>query len=208
MASRGRKDCPNCNTEMGVRCFLCSSCGYHFSSKEIRKDLLEKKTTPKETKTYTEPGQGRKTCPECSVIIAGVTKICPKCNFDFSLIQKEKKLEKDRIREEKTLKREEKRLEKERIKEEKRLKKEEKRDKKSIGKEESVVGLRILEKEAKGKGVMESIKYVKPVVLSPQDHAQRILGYGKERATILLKMHKWGGGWGHVDWNAVEKGLV
>ena len=187
MSSRGKKDCPNCNTEIGARCLLCNNCGYHFSSKEVRKDLLKKKNKIKEIKIYTTLGQGKKTCPECNVIIGAVTKICPKCKFDFSSLRKEKELEKNRIREEKA------------------LKKEKKQDKK-----ESLVGYKIIQKELKGTGlgVMEGFKYVKPVVLSSQDHAQRILGYGRNRATTLLKMHKWGKGWGHVDWNIVEKGLI
>lgn len=209
MSSRGKKDCPNCNTEIGARCLLCDSCGYHFPSKEVRKDLLEEKNKPKtkEIKIFTESGIGRKTCSECSVIVAGVTKICPKCNYDFSILQKEKALKKEEIKRKKEEIRNEKELKKQEIRNKKALKREKKEEKK-----ESLVGFNILQKELKEagiqQGVMESIEYVEPVKLSPKDHAKRILNYGKEKASILLKLHKWENRWSHVDWDIVEKGLV
>jgi hypothetical protein len=43
--------------------------------------------------------------------------------------------------------------------------------------------------------------------LTPKEHADRILGYGKEKASLLLKFHKMGLKWSHVDWDEVEKGL-
>ena len=112
MANRGKKDCPNCNTEIGARCLLCSNCGYHFPSKEIRKDLLEKKSKFKEMKTYTSTGQGRKVCPGCNTIIGAVTKICFKCQFDFSSVVKEEKPKKVKkeAKEEKVLSEEQKQL--------------------------------------------------------------------------------------------------
>lgn len=89
MSSRGKKDCPNCKEEIGARCNICPLCGYQFSTGEIRKDLIKDKKdlTPK---TYTSLGRGRKKCPGCEKIIGGVTKICPKCNFDFVSAKKEK----------------------------------------------------------------------------------------------------------------------
>ena len=96
MASRGKKDCPNCTTEIAARTQLCGSCGWHFVTKEIRKDLLEKKNAPIEIKTYTSLGQGRKKCPECDVIVGACTKICPKCEFDFSSVKKEVKLKREK----------------------------------------------------------------------------------------------------------------
>jgi RNA polymerase subunit RPABC4/transcription elongation factor Spt4 len=41
--------------------------------------------------------------------------------------------------------------------------------------------------------------------LTPKQHAERILGYGTERATALLKQSK--GCWLHVDWNIVREGI-
>lgn len=89
MSGRGRKDCPNCNTEIGARSSLCS-CGYHFPTKEIRKDLLKEKNKIVVPKIYTSLGQGRKKCPGCNIIIGGVTKKCPGCGFDFVSAKKEK----------------------------------------------------------------------------------------------------------------------
>lgn len=89
MASRGKKDCKNCNTEIGARCLLCPECGYHYPTEQVRQDLLKKQNKPKEIKTFTAPGQGRKLCPGCKIYIGAVTKICPKCSFDFSTIKKE-----------------------------------------------------------------------------------------------------------------------
>jgi hypothetical protein len=187
MSSRGKKDCPNCNTEIGARCFLCNSCGYHFPSKEIRKDLLEKKLKPEGIKIFTKMGQGKKTCPGCNIIIGAVTKNCPKCNFDFSSLRKEKELKKEKVREAKAQKREEK-----------------------VDKKEQIIGFKILQKELEGtgQGVMESITYEEPIKLSSKDHAKRILSYGKERAATLLKLHKSMKSWNHVDWDIVEKGLI
>ena len=44
--------------------------------------------------------------------------------------------------------------------------------------------------------------------LTPKQHAERILDYGKEKASLLLKFHKMGLRWSHVDWDIVEKGLI
>jgi len=44
--------------------------------------------------------------------------------------------------------------------------------------------------------------------VTPNDHAERILGYGKERATNLLKQHKSGCTWSHINWKIVEEGIV
>ena len=50
----------------------------------------------------------------------------------------------------------------------------------------------------------DTIEYEK---VSPKDHAERILEYGKKRATILLKFSKWLKCWSHVDWKVVEMEL-
>jgi hypothetical protein len=44
--------------------------------------------------------------------------------------------------------------------------------------------------------------------VTPQEHAERILSYGTERAKMLLHLHKYGQSWSHVDWKLVEEGLV
>jgi len=103
MSSRGKKDCPNCNTEIGARCLLCSNCGYHFPTGEIRKDLLkEKKDTKVGPKIYKKLGKGKKKCPGCNIIIGGVSKKCPQCSFDFiaaKKIEKKKKVVKKETKE-------------------------------------------------------------------------------------------------------------
>ena len=94
MASLGKKDCPNCNTEIGGRTHLCN-CGWHFSTKEMRKDLLKEKLKVKKEKIYTEAGAGRKTCPTCGNIVGARTMICSKCQLDFSSVEKEIKIKKE-----------------------------------------------------------------------------------------------------------------
>jgi len=203
MAKRGIKNCPNCQKELGARTLLCS-CGYSFTFKEVRPELLlekekvikEKKVkvvTPKEPKYYTEPGQGRKSCPTCSVIISAVTKTCPKCSFDFSA-EKKKRDEEKRLQAE----------EKQRIRDEKKphkvveVKEEEKEEISSVQ--------RILQKEADKRVDKE---FITPIManMTGKEHAQRILSYGKERAAFLLDQHKFGNTWSHVDWKEVEAGL-
>lgn len=49
---------------------------------------------------------------------------------------------------------------------------------------------------------------VAPKKLSSKGHAKRILGYGKERASLLLQSSKMLKCWSHVDWSIVEKGLI
>jgi len=172
MASRGKKDCPNCKEEIAARSHLCGSCGWHFATKEVRKDLLEKKVAPIKNKIYTSLGQGKKGCPECQTIVGAVTKICPKCNFDYVLARKK-------------------------IVEAKEIKKEAKRQKK---KEQT--------KSVDTRLPFDITPYVPPKKLSSMDHAKRILSYGTYRAKTLLFLAKYNKNWTHVDWKAVEEGLL
>ena len=48
---------------------------------------------------------------------------------------------------------------------------------------------------------MLKVKYKPVPKLTPLEHAERILSYGKYRATMLLKHSK--GRWSHVDWKHV-----
>ncbi len=50
-------------------------------------------------------------------------------------------------------------------------------------------------------------EYTAPKQLSPVEHAQRILGYGVERAKALLNLARNNGYWKHVNWDVVEEGL-
>ena len=64
----------------------------------------------------------------------------------------------------------------------------------------------ILRREARRLEDRESVEY-SDVCKNPDEHADRILGYGFERAQMLFDMHRWGNGWSHVNWNRVEEGL-
>jgi hypothetical protein len=175
MAKRGRKDCENCNTEIGSRSLLCDKCGYHYPSGKVRPDLLAEKNAPKEAAIYKKGGRGRKQCPECNIFIGAVTKICPKCDFDFSTIVKVEKKQKHV---------------------------------EAAKKEGPSLTDVLLRKEAaslKGKKVFVS-DYIGD--MNHQEHAERILGYGKARATNLLMLHRTGSTWGHVNWKIVEEGLA
>ena len=130
--ARGKKNCPKCNIELGARTQLCS-CGYHFPSNKMRKDLLKKTITTKEPKVYDTEGQGRKKCPDCGTIQAAIYQKCIKCGFDFSILARKKKEEKDKIKAEK----DEARTEKQRIKDEAAAEKQSKRDEKNQEKDQN-----------------------------------------------------------------------
>lgn len=51
----------------------------------------------------------------------------------------------------------------------------------------------------------EIIPYVALKKLTPKQHAERILGYGVERAKILLFLARTRKYWSHVDWDIVEQ---
>lgn len=175
MANRGKKDCPNCKQEIGARCLVCPECGYHYESKTIRKDLLKNKDEKKEISVFTEGGKGKKECPSCHVFVGAVTKICPKCDHDFSSAKKEVKEEKK----------------------EAPVKKDEE--------EVNSLTKKILARESANHHICKVEITCK---MTPQEHANRILSYGKERAMALLNFHEWYGGWGHVDWKIVREGLA
>jgi len=80
--ARGKKDCPNCNTEIGCRTQLCN-CGWHYPSGKVRADLLAQRPSLVEKKVHTTAGRGRKQCPECPAIVGVRTQTC-ECGFDFS----------------------------------------------------------------------------------------------------------------------------
>jgi len=118
--------------------------------------------------------RGKKKCPGCSEELGLRTYKCPKCGYDFTA---SKKVSKAPVLEEK---------------------------KQDVAPSQPVKKSyfeRVLSKEH------GRIEYSDLVYLTPQEHADRILGYGKERASILFNLHKWQGGWNHVDWKRVEEGL-
>lgn len=189
MAKRGKKDCPNCKAEIAARSLICEECGFHYPSGVVRKDLLTVKQQPKKAEVYTEGGKGRKQCPKCNVFIAAVTKECPQCQHDFRAEKKEKaeKSIREVIHE---------------VAEGASEVKREEPQRKVIDET-----MKILMKEE------ERLRNRVPVVREPQantpeEHAKKILGYGKKRASLLLNMHKYGQTWSHVNWKMVEEGLA
>lgn len=75
-------------------------------------------------------------------------------------------------------------------------------EKKGNGKEECV--------SAKTQELLDYVAlnpYVEPERMSADEHADRILGYGNNAALNLLRQHRSGNNWTHVNWNRVEAGL-
>jgi len=180
VAKYNKKQCPNCNLKLGPRTVLCS-CGYHYPSKEVRKDILEEKNNRK-IKTpifYTEMGPCRKQCPSCNSIMMSREKVCLKCNFDFISAKKEKDDKKLRVREEK------------------KQKKEQDQSQTVSAKTKKILS------ELTPMYDFEPIKK-----LTSKEHAERILGYGEKVASHLLHSSKKNHCWSHVDWNIVEQGLL
>ncbi len=174
----GKKTCTNCNTEIGARTKLCD-CGWYFPEGKLRKDLLQAKKVPEKNKVYISEGRGRKKCPGCQLIIGGVTKTCFSCGFDFVSAKKEKDAAAEEIK----------------------AKKEEEKEK-----TKTVEGEKISPMTAQL--LQEVGLYEAPEKLTPKEQAQRILSYGKERASALLMLAKAHHCWSHVSWDVVEQGLV
>lgn len=195
MARKGVKNCPNCNTEIGGRTILCPSCSYHFPTKEVRKDLLkEKKTTG--PKTYTSLGQGKKQCPSCSAIIAGIVKVCHQCSFDFVPGIEKKKRDKEDKKKEKLRKKEE-RIENRRKRIEEKKRKRQKSGEKG-GERISPITAKLL---------AEVGDYEESPRLTKREHAERVLEYGEKRARLLLETHDVHKCWSHIDWDVVREGV-
>jgi len=195
---QGKKDCPNCNKEIAAATRLCE-CGYHFPSGEVKKELLEEKNKikiPKSPKIYSSEGIGRKKCPDCNIIISAVSKICFKCNFDFIAAKKDKVEEKLKIRAEKAEERQKK------IKEEAQVKAKI-REEKQKNKPTKAEQISPLTKELLSK----PFNFIELEKITPQEHAERILSYGKKRARSLMEEAKNRKCWSHVDWDFVKTEL-
>ena len=214
-AGQGKKFCPSCTKKIGVRTSLCK-CGYHFSSKKVRKDLLEEKknsSVNKENKIYDKEGKGRKRCPGCNIIVGGILKTCFKCNFDFVAAKKEKEEQKEKEKQEKRAVKAEKKRVKEEEKEKTRLEKYNRKAKeketrsthpevkKLMGDEE------LVEKNDELMRKMADITMNGALYFTPEEHANRILEYGVNRATNLLAQARNMRCWKHVNWDIVEEGL-
>jgi len=53
MSSRGKKDCPKCNTEVGARCHFCPNCKFDFSS--VKKEVKKKEVEKEKKEEYIDP---------------------------------------------------------------------------------------------------------------------------------------------------------
>ncbi len=115
--------------------------------------------------------KGKKTCPECSLELGVRTRICPGCGFDFSSRKKEKPST-------------------------------EKKEKKNGNGKKEYISPEIAELLKHS----EENSYIAPKKLCSDEHADRILSFGKDRAKNLLQLSK-GGGWKHVNWKRVEEGI-
>jgi hypothetical protein len=82
MARRGIKICPKCNTENGVRTFVCK-CNYNFFPGQERKTIISTARPASERKK----GRGIKECPDCKALYGARTLTC-ECGFDFTSIVK------------------------------------------------------------------------------------------------------------------------
>ncbi len=222
-----KKSCPNCSAETGVRTHLCE-CGWHYVSKELRKDLLEEKKKKAEPR---DPSikRGLKKCTNCGDGVGYRTQLC-KCGWYFP----EAVIRKDLLEEKKK-----KAITPDKIydslgqgrkkcpgcniivgailktcfkcnfdfsaaKKRKDEKIAEEKAKKEESKAKTSQGEKISPVVAKL--LMESEEYEAPKKLTPKEQAMRILSYGKERAESLLRMSKMSH-WSHVDWNVVEQEL-
>jgi len=54
---------------------------------------------------------------------------------------------------------------------------------------------------------LPELKEPEPSTMTEEEHADRVLSYGTERAKLLLKMARWEKKWHHVDWNRVAAKL-
>lgn len=234
MGKRGQKTCPECSTPTGARAFECKKCHYAFST-ESKKKTTEKpktglgpglklcptcqktiginscsckycnhifkvrKTAPPAKKTGL--GMGLKPCPDCQKPIGGNSYACKHCGKIF----REKKVIDKPVKE---------------------LKKG--RGAKTCLKCKTLNGLRrkvctncgyefevkngneevVSPEKRKLLAQINAFPMPRLIKMSPTEHAKRILSYGKERATRLLKLAKWGKRWFHVDWDVVEQGLI
>ena len=187
IASRGKKFCPGCDEQIGIRTSSCS-CGHVFYEKKIKSEIKvksHKKTAPKATSSDGEQkkvgSRGRKICPNCKVE-SGVRKHVCECGYDFILCKISSKAV-------------------------------EKVDEsiKVIVEQAEVSSNISLERKEKREMLLSGPEVVAAVgresnPMTKREHADRILGYGKSRATNLLRCAG-KGTWTHVDWDYVKEQL-
>lgn len=178
MKPRGKKSCPNCNEFIGLRTRICLLCGYNYDTKTVMDKLPEKKKN--KGKIYDKMGPGKKMCPECHSIIGAVSKNCPKCKFNFKAFKEQIKIKEQK--------------EKEEAKNNKEFKE---KHKKNTDIQDAI--LLELERDRKLYYNQNKLK------TDPNFHADRIIGYGEERARSLYDLRKDNGGWKHVNWKKVSE---
>lgn len=201
--SRGKKKCPDCGTEQGVRTWTCS-CGHEFYPGQTRKVVAP--TNPSSTGK-----KGMKGCPKCGADVGGRTWIC-NCGYNFYPDKQRKTVAPKKSMSERKKGKGYKQCPScaalcgmrtykctcgfdftsvvKPVKE----KKQKKKTKKTV-----------VEKKPEVCYAMPA--YVAPKRLTAKGHAQRILSYGKDRALLLLQFAKLWKCWSHVDWDVVEAGL-
>ncbi len=124
--------------------------------------------------------RGKKTCPDCNTELGVRTHNCPECQYDFSSAKKEKYSTEKKKKEEK---------------------KNGNDNGNGNGKTEKVSPV-----VAELLAHVEENPYVEPKEMDRDDHADRVLSYGENRAKNLLHLSG-KGGWGHVNWQRVEEGI-
>ena len=65
-------------------------------------------------------------------------------------------------------------------------------------------------KERKSEELLQHVQshpYEPTPRMTPDEHADRILSYGRERALNLFKQHLSMGGWSHVNWKKIDEEL-
>ena len=221
MGTRGKKTC-ECGVEIHARTRVCESCGHVFYEKKVTEPkevkLIEQSpgkgrkqcqcgrfvgysikicpacnqeiiTKPKEPKVVKpieqSPGKGRKQCFECKIFVGGPTAVCP-CGHVFMPGEKAEREKKER---------------------------EERKEAKKIEAQKPItradrVTQQLLKQFYENPHEVEDVEEIKD--LTADDHAHRVLGLGKDRAACLLFQHKTKAnpGWGHVNWDLVERALI
>jgi len=177
---RGKKQCPECKTVVGSKSLSCSHCSHSWG---------KPKTQPKKEIVQKE-GRGRRECNHCGYINGVRQQICTNCNQE---IQK---------------------------KEKKEVEQKEGRGRKKCNHCGYINGIKSrvcsqckekFEKvEKKENELPEKYKCLidlptKPVKhMTPDQHAQRIMKYGKDRAQSLKFLAKQNGNWNHVNWSMIK----
>jgi hypothetical protein len=226
---RGIRKCVNCGAEIGYRTHLCD-CGWYYPEGKIRQDLLLERTAKAEKKQQCSSTKGKRKCINCGAEIGYRTHLCD-CGWYYP----ENKLRMDLLKDKQdksssaqmyydTVGRGKKKCpgcnkivggrletcycgfdfvsakgEKDKVTEQRKIEKQQKRDDAPSTKEISPQTAKIL---------AGLTPFTASPTLTKREHAERVLGYGKERAAILLQQARLEKCWSHVDWDYVEQKLT